>query len=490
MLQNNYFIKKNCDQITLFTSESCNLNCAYCDMATHIDKMKHLEEAKKVKASLVNGEYLQTIKSTFERLEINPAQIKGVELWGQEPTLTMHELCTFFPQFYLYCNNINTLFFSTNVVSNVDKIIEFVLMLKETVDKKFTLSIQFSYDGKDFTRESRGIDPNIIVNNIRRCTKLLNELDLGPHLDIILTIHNVISDKIITKYSNPDNNAELYDFLKEFHDLSAELMLASYNKSIRFLQASPGILTPFNATAEDGKNLCQFYKNCEEVGADLKFDNWKGLPRQIFSRAESYDKEKVYQFLSQCAEIYKISPEDLQFFSTGLNCGFNTFSLKVRYDGILLHCQNALLGLKDEELQDKTTHDHLIQYRKVKKGFYPNILTDSDEVIDNYLYQCNLMSNASYPAAFAQISNLLMTLLYAGQVDKKYEDRFEFLKCVYYLSFSASCPHNAMMQTGTLYSKYSGWLRLLCNGFMDIVDEEYQHYLKAKQTEDILYNDS
>jgi lipoate synthase len=39
----------------LFTSESCNLQCSYCDMANHINKKLHAEETKKVKESLVNG---------------------------------------------------------------------------------------------------------------------------------------------------------------------------------------------------------------------------------------------------------------------------------------------------------------------------------------------------------------------------------------------------------------------------------------------------
>ena len=80
MLKNNQPLKEYCDGLILFTSESCNLQCSYCDMATHINKEKHASEARKVKESLINGQYLNTIQKAFERLEINPNQIKNLEL--------------------------------------------------------------------------------------------------------------------------------------------------------------------------------------------------------------------------------------------------------------------------------------------------------------------------------------------------------------------------------------------------------------------------
>ena len=114
---------KNCKHLVLFTSESCNLSCSYCDMAQHINKKCHVTEAKKVKESLINGQYLNTLKTAFNRLEINPKNIEHIEFWGQEPTLTLNEMCEFFPKLYELCPNINNVFFSTNGVSFIDSII-------------------------------------------------------------------------------------------------------------------------------------------------------------------------------------------------------------------------------------------------------------------------------------------------------------------------------------------------------------------------------
>ncbi|MGN1342691.1 MAG: hypothetical protein ACI4VL_05725 [Bacilli bacterium] len=39
-----------------------------------------------------------------------------------------------------------------------------------------------------------------------------------------------------------------------------------------------------------------------------------------------------------------------------------------------------------------------------------------------------------------------------------------------------------------MYGKYAGWIRLLCNGFMDIIQEEYEK-TKEKEKEEKLKND-
>ena len=116
-----------CNSLTLYTSESCNLQCSYCEIDQHLDKKQHQIEAKKVKESLINGQYLNTLKTAFKRLNINPNNIKSIDLWGQEPTLTLKEFETMFQKMYQeLCPNINHIFFSTNGVAYSDSIVHFV----------------------------------------------------------------------------------------------------------------------------------------------------------------------------------------------------------------------------------------------------------------------------------------------------------------------------------------------------------------------------
>jgi len=40
---------KNLNKLTLITSESCNLNCSYCEIAKNSNHQSHLEETLKIK---------------------------------------------------------------------------------------------------------------------------------------------------------------------------------------------------------------------------------------------------------------------------------------------------------------------------------------------------------------------------------------------------------------------------------------------------------
>jgi hypothetical protein len=89
----------------------------------------------------------------------------------------------------------------------------------------------------------------------------------------------------------------------------------------------------------------------------------------------------------------------------------------MRYDGTLVLCHIFMTGLSEKELEGKTDADALIQKRRLQKSFSPNIITDSDEIINNYLYQVKLFHEESYLESFNQIINLMITLLKAKQID-------------------------------------------------------------------------
>ena len=195
------------NSLTLFTSESCNLNCSYCDIASHLDPKLHNLEAKKVKESLINGQYLNTIKEAFQKLNIDKYQIENLELWGQEPTLTLKEFNIFFPQLYELCPNIQKLLFSTNGVANVVEIINLIKIINNITNKKFILNLQFSFDGYEQTLSHRGISPNIIIDNIINFIEELNKIDLKL-LTVNILPHNVIDQETFTMFSKTESYYE------------------------------------------------------------------------------------------------------------------------------------------------------------------------------------------------------------------------------------------------------------------------------------------
>ena len=72
------------------------------------------------------------------------------------------------------------------------------------------------------------------------------------------------------------------------------------------------------------------------------------------------------------------------------------------------------MGLTFNELENRIDSDAIIQKRKLLHNFYPNILTDSDETIDEYLRQVKLEHEETFFIAFSQVASLMSLLLYSG----------------------------------------------------------------------------
>ena len=467
---------KNTKSIILFTSESCNLQCSYCTIANNLNKKLHAEEAKKVKESLVNGQYLNNLKKASERLEIDPNQIEHFELWGQEPTLTLKEFNVMFPELFKYCPNLTSSMFSTNGVGFINDIINYIILVRDTVPHKFRINLQFSYDGDYNTKNSRGINPDIILNNITLFIQEINKIDL-QHITVGVNFHNVIDSNIINYYAVRERSDELYKFLKNFSDLSERFITLCTNPNVILNPFTPGLVNPYNASVEEGKNLAEFYKNCWEIGKDIQHKNWPGLTHQFYRRFVDLQFQDVYPFLEKAVVSNHVDFEILKTLSSAISCGFNYGVLKMRYDGTLVLCHIFMTGLSEKELEGKTDADALIQKRRLQKSFSPNIITDSDEIINNYLYQVKLFHEESYLESFNQIINLMITLLKAKQIDQSYWDSNKMLRTAYYLSIIINCPYNALTYSGSLYGHYAGYIRFFCNGFLDLIERDAESYL-------------
>lgn len=465
---------KNCKHLVLYTSESCSLQCNYCDMAQHVQAKRHADEAKKVKESLINGVYLENLKKAFDRLEIDGKQIENCELWGQEPTLTLKEFSIFFPELLKLCPNMKKLFFSTNGVGFTDEILNLIKIISNIITKEYTFAFQFSYDGRENTQKQRGISPDIIIKNIENFLTKLNTVVLNPLLTVDIQFHSVTDDTIINKYSDINLLDDLYNHLFEFEELSDKFISLNTNPNVHVGNFSPGLICPFNASVEEGKALVQYYNNCEKVGKNLKHKTWRGLTAQTYLPFVGMDYENIIQVLKKV--INKTATiEDLKPISGNMGCNYSYHSLKIRYDGTLMHCQSAIMGLTEDEIIDKTGLSYDAQRQKIIHGFYPNIITDSDEVISNYLYQVELYSEQSFPLAFSQAVNLMLLLLQAEQIDKNYINNIDkFLWHSFIMSLHNGCPWNNMIENGSILGRSTGRMRFLCNGFLDLCDPLYQ----------------
>lgn len=250
----------NIEALTIISSEACNLNCSYCNIAKELDPKKHAIIASEVKKTLQNGEYLNNILNFMEKYNIDKNKITKFDLWGQEPTLTMNEIADAFPSFYNEFPNINYCFFSTNSVSFYDRIINYIKKVDKTVTHPTVFEIQFSFDGTDITKESRGIDPKIILKNIENLFKELNNISLN-NITVKTHFHNVITVDLMKKLMK--SNKDFFNFFKDLDDIINSYLKIINNPKVELRPFfSPGIINPYNASKEDGELFSNFYKKC------------------------------------------------------------------------------------------------------------------------------------------------------------------------------------------------------------------------------------
>lgn len=470
--------------LTLISSESCNLNCKYCEIAKAISKEKHAAITCEISNSLKSGQYFKNILQIAERYNIDLNKIKELEFWGQEPTLTLLEVSQLFPIIYQSCPNIEETTFSTNMVDHIDNIIEYVKSIVNTVekDKKFTIRIQFSYDGAEYTKKNRGIDGSIIKNNILSCIKQLNKLVLN-NVKVRFVVHGVLSSEIINNLISDGNDA-IINYWLETDNFIAECCKIIDNPNLYMLpHFGPSFAVPYNGSTEDGKNLAHFIRRTMNLNIntyDKQATPWEALLQQSghFLELLRNVSDSYHQKMTINDVLYLLfNQEDhavLKRFSSAMLCGFGIGDLKVRYDGTIIHCQNVVYGLTEDELIDKTGLRYDLQKALLKQKAYPNLLDDKDnEAVQKFLYKADIINKSSFLHYFSINLNLMTLLAGADQIDSSYKtDEEKMIRHAFIISLITPCYDNSLQTTASGLGRYAGWIRFLCNGYLDILDEE------------------
>jgi hypothetical protein len=75
-------------------------------------------------------------------------------------------------------------------------------------------------------------------------------------------------------------------------------------------------------------------------------------------------------------------------------------------------------------------------------------------------------------------------LINANQIDESYKNNEEkILRHAMLINTAACCPEANLNITGSLYGQDIGKIRLLCNGFLDIMDEYYSERINNNETQ-------
>lgn len=507
--------------ITYYSSEACNLNCSYCEIAKSIEgKKENYEKNQVIKENLLNGNFLKNTLDTCKILKINPSDIEMFELWGQEPSLTIAEFAESFPSLYNNFHNLHKLFFSTNLVdtSNIYKLAE---AINRSVNNKFELEIQCSYDGEFSTKNYRGIEPQLLVNNIKKLIEDLNNINFNDNIIVSLHFHNVVSRGLIKALNTED---KILTFWQEFLDLREEFRNLNNNKQVIIGDFSPGIENPVNASKEEGIEYYKFLKTTEKLCLEHKLFEYKGLlgvnlkifesvgflladklPGNFKGRKGAIEKAQkilfentlkpfdlIHNFLCGLfVENNKFDENEykdiIDYLSNHLYCGSYGGTLKLRYDGTMVYCQNVIHNFNEINNKPNRSIKNINLNTLIEHNFFPNVLEPGG--IDDYeqaLYKLKIMRQDAFIKTFCKTVNLMYLLAAAEQIDSSYNNDFKkILRHAFYITFSTNCMDTVYKTTGTLCGgQTAGQIRFYANGYLDMVDnlflEEQQKYQETK----------
>lgn len=486
-------IKNGIRKITFMSSAQCTLQCSYCRISQSTNKTAPIMQAN-IKKSFHDGSFLNHVLTSLEKANSGVEFINAIDLWGLEPTTTLADFTVIVPDLLKTFPNLNDMLFSTNGMQGVDLLYNFIVTLNESVKnaKNYRLSkealnfgLQFSLDGdEEITKINRGADANKIVNNIKELITKLNTTNLD-FIKVDIYIHNVCTLNLIHNYLNTYEKIKTH--FHYFDKLNCEIKTLCKNPRVDFHPAGLGqmIENPFPASTEDGIAYANYLRNCLHLKLDdfYSYNDYLAFwnPFAMFRDAQPIIGDNFDQIFTDL-NTYRLPYENMpnEHIFQGQTCCTFYGELKVCYDGTVIACQNTLHDqIVDEIPNDKNTLTY--QAKKIlttlmDKAPYSNL----DKIIEYH----RLVTEEGFPLMMCSNINLIYQLAKCHQVPTYYlQNPEKLVRHAYYLTKILGCEYNSITMNGSPHLKGAGFVRLFCNGAMDLFDEYYSIFEQSTMTQ-------
>lgn len=486
---------KNPDHIealSIITSCGCNLNCEYCHIAQareHNSNAINLQKA--TMQALSDGTFLNNIKNVLCNIGESPDAITCLAFWGQEPTLTLHLITEHLPEWFDLFPNWRYCMFSTNTIAHYDRIVDYIVALDKNVTEPFSVDIQLSYDGDYGTDNYRGIETSAIYNNVRNMILSLNQITLN-HVNVKFNFHGVLSMELLKTLQDSDS---IFNYIKNLGDWGLEFYELVNNSKVRFAHSGVdvSIENPVPAGVDEGMKLRNF---CAIAN---KFTMKELYPEHLKKGIEIPPAPHLTLYYTYFDTLHRLSDVAKNLFHVGslddllelmvndekamrdvfdemnymLYCGNGVGELKIMYDGTLVNCQNHIYDTDINYLPKDTDLKSSVKRSLATHGYFVNPLKDSEYDLTKYFTLFNSCKHSCLQFLFKTTISSMQYLTWTHQIDESYYNTDKLIKHAFLISLFNCCSYNNQMMTGSLFLRHSGFMRLLCNGFMDLAIEEF-----------------
>lgn len=426
-------------------SGGCNMTCTYCYI--HKDPAFMHSYNGDIRNSIISGAFQENMKNV---LAASKESLDVVSLWGGEPTINVDLYGTFIIPILDYFKNVNTVMFSTNSKMGFHKALKpFVDITYDYAQKhnrEIKLEIQFSLDGPewlaDVSRNEPGIT-KIVTQSIYDLVEYCSDL-----CDKNFRLCTYTKPTVACSWWRPmiENNL-VFEWYKFFNDIQANAKrLRNNNKYIELrFDSEPTLVTPYCYTKKDG----------------LDYRDWiRAIKALDVSQLPEYEKPLIYRYISP----WRAQAGALEFDNYQLKCSAGLHCSTINYKGELMQCHRVY----DSYSMGGTRDNNIALDCEI-------VTNEKDKYRIDYV---NGVYHQSHKFKQSLVDAELMVLANSGEIDKKYLSP-EFRALIYVflgplVCFAGECEDI----THSHHPVELGFLRLLCNGALEELIDDYHKNLR------------
>ena len=356
-----------------------------------------------------------------------------------EPTLTLKYIIKNIQDWFKIFPNWNLCYFTTNGQQNIQDICKFAEIASQYSRSIFNIELQVSYDGPQFTQQNRQIKNknylhlfqdkiNVFINDIKQKNFFLN---IYPHGVITANIIQYLNDLPIDKL------VEYFEIQKNYSFKNQLTQYFNFENQIHY-----NMEYPYNYTSKDGKNISQLLIKMLNSNYDI-------LQEQAYALLYCYSASFIQSPINLSQPINKLITY----------CGNYTERLYLRYDGLIMQCENLFFK------------DKFKNYPLTKHNFFYNIKNDINEFFYfNYWETLNYKSNVFQ---YENIKNNIKILAKQKEIDPIYLQLDELIldRHIRYIMFYNSCFADYYQLTNSALTTPIAHIKFLCNGLCFLIDD-------------------